>query len=117
MRRADASERAMLAAALAAAAGFVSAAAIDWVWQVTVVPVAFLLLAAAVLRSSGGGEVGGVAGRLGSQRTALAAVSVLRAGGDRCPDAGDQRRAAEPGGRPGGTPRQRDLGRGQRGRA
>ena len=76
LRRADASERAMLAAALAAAAGFVSAAAIDWVWQVTVVPVAFLLLAAAVLRSSGGGEVGGVAGRLGSQRTALAAVSV-----------------------------------------
>ena len=76
LRRADASERAMLAAALAASAGFVSAAAIDWVWQVTVVPVAFLLLAAAVLRSSGGGEVGGVAGRLGSQRTALAAVSV-----------------------------------------
>ena len=76
MRSADASERAMLAAALAAAAGFVSAAAIDWVWQVTVVPVAFLLLAAAVLRSSGGGHVGGVAGRLGSQRTALAAISV-----------------------------------------
>jgi tetratricopeptide (TPR) repeat protein len=76
LRRADASERAMLAAALAAAAGFVSAAAIDWVWQVTVVPVAFLLLTAAVLRTSGGGEVGGVAGRVGSQRTALAAVSV-----------------------------------------
>jgi cytochrome c-type biogenesis protein CcmH/NrfG len=66
----------MLAAALAASAGFVSAAAIDWVWQMTVVPVAFLLLAAAVLRSSGGGEVPGHAGRLGIQRIALAAVSV-----------------------------------------
>ena len=53
-RRAESYERALLAAALAAAAAFVTAAAIDWVWQLTVIPVAFLLLAAAVLRTSAG---------------------------------------------------------------
>jgi hypothetical protein len=76
MRRSDASERAMLAAALAAAAGFVTAAASDWVWQMTVVPVAFLLLAAAVLRGSEGRGFTGWLGRLRNQRAALAAVSV-----------------------------------------
>ena len=42
LRRSQAYERALLAAALAAAAAFVTAAAIDWVWELTVLPVAFL---------------------------------------------------------------------------
>jgi O-antigen ligase len=53
-RRAEAYERALLAAAMAAAAAFAVAAAIDWVWQLTAIPVAFLLLSAAVLRTSAG---------------------------------------------------------------
>ena len=53
-RRGEGYERALLAAALAAGAAFVTAAAIDWVWEMTVIPVAFLLLAAAVLRTSAG---------------------------------------------------------------
>jgi tetratricopeptide (TPR) repeat protein len=55
-RRAEGSERALLAAALAAAAAFATAAAIDWVWEMTVIPVALLLLVAAVLRTSAGGR-------------------------------------------------------------
>jgi tetratricopeptide (TPR) repeat protein len=39
---------------MAAAAAFAVAAAIDWVWQLTAIPVAFLLLSAAVLRTSAG---------------------------------------------------------------
>jgi O-Antigen ligase len=56
LTRAESYERALLAAALAAGAAFVTAAAIDWVWEMTVIPVAFLLLAAAVLRTSAGGR-------------------------------------------------------------
>jgi hypothetical protein len=56
LRRGDAYQRALLAAALAAAAAFATAAAIDWVWEMTVIPVAFLLIAAAVLRTPSGGR-------------------------------------------------------------
>ena len=56
LRRGDAYQRALLAAALAAGAAFVTAAAIDWVWEMTVIPVAFLLIAAAVLRTPAGGR-------------------------------------------------------------
>jgi tetratricopeptide (TPR) repeat protein len=49
-RRADSYDRALLAAALAAAAVFLTAAAIDWVWEMTVIPVALFLLAAPMLR-------------------------------------------------------------------
>ncbi len=41
--------RGLVAAAAAGCAAFATAAAIDWVWEVAVLPVAFLLLAAAVL--------------------------------------------------------------------
>ena len=58
LRRSQAYERALLAAALAAAAAFVTAAAIDWVWELTVLPVAFLLLTGAVLRTSAGRRSG-----------------------------------------------------------
>jgi O-antigen ligase len=78
LTRSQAYERALLAAALAAAAAFLTAAAIDWVWELTVVPVAFLLLAGAVLRTSAGGR--GRA-RLSSgrtwQRIALGAIAVV----------------------------------------
>jgi cytochrome c-type biogenesis protein CcmH/NrfG len=78
LRRSQTYERALLAAALAAAAAFLTAAAIDWVWELTVVPVAFLLLAGAVLRTSAGGR--GRA-RVSSgrkwQRIALGAIAVL----------------------------------------
>ena len=47
--KAGAERRAMLAAATAGAAAFTVAAATDWVWEVAVLPVAFLLLAAAIL--------------------------------------------------------------------
>lgn len=76
LRRADSSQRALLAAALAGAAGFVSAAAIDWVWQVTVVPVAFLLLAGAVLRASGGRGLAGRTGKTDNQRIVLAILAI-----------------------------------------
>jgi O-antigen ligase len=56
LRKGDAYQRALLAAALAAGAAFATAAAIDWVWEMTVIPVAFLLIAAAVLRTPAGGR-------------------------------------------------------------
>jgi hypothetical protein len=45
-------DRAVLAGATAAAAAFAAAAAVDWIWQLTVLPMAFLLLAAVVLSPS-----------------------------------------------------------------
>jgi hypothetical protein len=47
--RAAAEERPPLAAALAGCAAFALTAAVDWMWQLPVVPVAMLLLAAALL--------------------------------------------------------------------
>jgi O-antigen ligase len=78
LTRSQGYERALLAAALAAAAAFLTAAAIDWVWELTVVPVAFLLLAGAILRTSAGGHG---RPRVSSgrtwQRIALGAIAVL----------------------------------------
>lgn len=48
---ADHGERQALAAATAAALAFAVAAGIDWLWEVAVVPVAFLWVVAAILRS------------------------------------------------------------------
>ena len=44
--RAPPGERLVLAAATAGAAGFAMAAALDWVWELAALPVAFMLLAA-----------------------------------------------------------------------
>src|SRR5262249_48662061 len=82
LRRAESYERALLAAALAAGAAFVTAAAIDWVWQLSVIPVAFLLLAAALLRTAAGsrGEPkrqGGATTRTRFALVALALVSLV----------------------------------------
>ncbi len=48
-RTADPAARAPAAAAAAAMVSFLVSAAVDWVWQMPVIPVAFLLLAAAAL--------------------------------------------------------------------
>jgi hypothetical protein len=44
-------DRTLLAGATAGAAAFAVAAGVDWVWQIAVIPIAFLLLAAAILGS------------------------------------------------------------------
>ena len=49
----------VLAAATAGAAAFATAAAVDWAWELTVLPVSFLLLAAVIL----GSDTGPLAGR------------------------------------------------------
>jgi tetratricopeptide (TPR) repeat protein len=78
-RRAESYERALLAAALAAASVFVTAAAIDWVWQLTVIPVAILLLAAAVLRTSAGSrsKPEDQTGATGKTRIALVGLALV----------------------------------------
>jgi O-antigen ligase len=79
VRRAAPYERALLAAALAAGAAFFTAAAIDWVWELTVIPVAFLLLAAAVFRTSAGRRQrrDAQAGHIAMQRILLAVAAVV----------------------------------------
>ena len=79
LRRAESYERALLAAALAAASVFVTAAAFDWVWQLTVLPVAFLLLAAALLRTSAGSRQRSErkSGDATKTRIALAALALV----------------------------------------
>lgn len=52
----DAAERSRLAAALAGFTVFLLTAAVDWMWQVPVVPVAALLLACGLLVAGGGSE-------------------------------------------------------------
>jgi hypothetical protein len=49
IRGAEPTTRALLAAALASSVAFVVSCGFDWIWQVPVVPAAFLLLAAAVV--------------------------------------------------------------------
>jgi O-antigen ligase/polysaccharide polymerase Wzy-like membrane protein len=88
----DAGERALLAAALAGCVAFCVTATFDWMWQLPVLPVAMLLLAAALLGgairrapSEGdgpGGEAGERAGlplpgRLGITVVALVAIGVI----------------------------------------
>ena len=68
---------------LAAGAAFLTAAAIDWVWEVTVIPVAFLLCRAAVLRTSAGSrrqpssETGGAESGPGSRLRPWRVVSLV----------------------------------------
>ena len=76
----------VLAAATAGAAAFATAAAVDWAWELTVLPVCFLLLAAVILgRDTGpaaGGESAGDSGpglaiRGGLAGLAIAALIVI----------------------------------------
>jgi hypothetical protein len=48
IRRASEEKRALLAGGLAAAAAFAFAAGVDWIWELTTLPAAFCLLAAAI---------------------------------------------------------------------
>ena len=66
--------RPWLAAAAASCAAFATAAAVDWVWQLTVVPVAFLCVVAAIAGSQPEG---------GPQHTGVAAAAARRRRGGR----------------------------------
>ena len=74
VRRTTGPPPALLAGATAACAAFAVAAGIDWLWQVTVLPVCFLLLGAAVL-SPGGQDRDRPPRRRG--RVALVALSIV----------------------------------------
>jgi O-antigen ligase len=54
--RAEPRRRSLLAAALAGCTAFCLTAAVDWMWQIPVLPVAFLLLGSALVTVPGGGE-------------------------------------------------------------
>lgn len=78
----DLERRMLLAGALASCAAFAVAAAIDWVWELTVLPVVFLLLAAAAigrpeLRTSEAPAGGGGAARLILPVLALAGIIAI----------------------------------------
>jgi O-Antigen ligase len=73
--RVDARDRPAIAAAIAGCAAFCLAATFDWVWQVPVLPVALLLLAAVLLAPTGGESTRRVVARL-PFRLAAAAVAV-----------------------------------------
>ncbi len=71
-----------LAAALAAAVGFTVAVAVDWLWELAVIPVAFLLVAAAIVRSDDEPEEGRrpsapLAARIAVPVLALGAIFVI----------------------------------------
>jgi hypothetical protein len=74
--RSQAYEQALLASAIAACAAFMTSAIVDWVWELTVVPVAFFLLAGAVLRTSAGGG-GRVSSGKSWQRIVMATIAVV----------------------------------------
>ena len=73
-------DRSLIAGAVAACAAFSVAAAIDWVWELPVLPVAFLLLGAAVLagreRGNRDADAASAAGLRPLGRAAIAAVSL-----------------------------------------
>jgi hypothetical protein len=84
--RAGPDARTILAAAVACCLAFVVAAAIDWVWELAVLPVAFLLVAAAILGAARAapGDAGAAGRRAESshqarpgERAVLVAVAIL----------------------------------------
>jgi tetratricopeptide (TPR) repeat protein len=79
--RAPASLRMTIAASIAAFAGFCAAAALDWVWQMGVIAIVGVLLAAAILAGIGDAPSGLGARRLGNRAifalTALAALLAI----------------------------------------
>ncbi|HEU5142766.1 MAG TPA: O-antigen ligase family protein [Solirubrobacterales bacterium] len=80
--RADGERRSLLAAALAGCVAFCISAAFDWTWQIPVIPVALLLLAAALLTPAGEGGEGDRGGlrlplRIGFAAIAAAAIVAI----------------------------------------
>jgi O-antigen ligase len=83
--RANAERRPLLAAAAAALVTFAFAAAVDWTWQMTVIPIAFLIVAAVVLGPvnrwpSATAERRARIARLSGVGVALVAVATLAVG-------------------------------------
>ena len=74
---ADAEDRALRAAALAGCLAFFVAAAIDWMWQIPVLPVAMLLLASLLLAVAPDPEKDGSKGPNVPLRVAVAVVAVV----------------------------------------
>ena len=68
-------DRTLAAGATAGAFAFAAAAAVDWVWQIAVIPVAFLLLAGAILGQSHTSRVGSA--KRVPARIALVAMAVI----------------------------------------
>jgi hypothetical protein len=66
-----------LAGATAACAAFAAAAAIDWVWQLAVLPAAFLFIAAAILSSRARAREPASPSRRGVSRLALGGAAVI----------------------------------------
>jgi O-antigen ligase len=65
------------AGATAACAAFAAAAAIDWVWELAVLPAAFLFIAAAILGSRAHPRVSARRDRMGAGRLALGGAAAL----------------------------------------
>ncbi|MDQ3758473.1 MAG: O-antigen ligase family protein [Actinomycetota bacterium] len=94
-------QRILVAGALAACAAFVTAAALEWVWELTVLPVAFLLLAAALVglpRGSGRPPRKRLSPRLllaGLAACGLVAIAIPIAGASAIRDSQSQVRAQD----------------------
>jgi hypothetical protein len=79
--RLDVERRALLAGAVAACAAFATAAGVDWIWQIPAIPVAFLLVAGAVLtvgaRARRPGEGAPLVPRIGLVALGLVALVLI----------------------------------------
>jgi O-Antigen ligase len=80
--RVDEGDRAMFAAAIAGCAAFCITAAFDWMWQIPVLPVALLLLAAVLLAPTEGSDlarrmVAKLPFRLATAAVAIAALAAI----------------------------------------
>ncbi|MBA2240349.1 MAG: O-antigen ligase family protein [Solirubrobacterales bacterium] len=67
IRPGDSERRGMLAAAVAGASVFAVAAGVDWMWEIPVLPVIFLMLAAAIFSPSAESRRGRTSSRFGSR--------------------------------------------------
>jgi O-Antigen ligase len=79
---AEKAERAALAAALAGCVAFFVTATFDWMWQIPVLPISMLLLAAALVTAALPGARGGSGGfelpwRLGTGAVAIVAIATI----------------------------------------
>jgi hypothetical protein len=79
IRSGSVEKRALLAASAAGMVAFAAAAAVDWAWEMTVLPVAFLVLAAASLGPGGTGEPADRKGLSLAARLAAVAVCLIAA--------------------------------------
>lgn len=83
-------DRTLFAAATAGAAAFAVAAGVDWVWQLAVIPIAFLLLAAAILQPGGGAKTQSEGRRSLAPRLVLGGLAIVSLVGIAIPLAGSE---------------------------